>query len=475
MNQQHAAHGFRALPAIAVLALGVALSAWGMRADAQTATTTGTSSAPSCTLSVSPTSISAGESASLSWTSQGVTTGSLDQGLGTVASASGGSMTVSPQVSTTYTGTFAGTSGTVSCSATLTVSGTGSMMATSSTSTVSATSSMTGSSTVITAPNYYYGATSTAGGTYYGTPSTGIGSMGTTAQGTGTTGTGTTGTGTATGMGTGTVGMTPLAALTAYPAAGTTPAPMVVDIDSSGTALVRGVVMSSSANMVTLQSWGGLWIIRSTGTATVIPAGATVGDLSQIRVGDFIGVDGTLATDQLYTIDANLVRDWTTNPYVATSAAAESTGGTTGAATGTDEMSSGTSSAGTTASSALYTGVASSIGTDSFTLTADDGTAYTVATDADTLIWDQTGNTIPFSSIQSGDSIRLNGTLDSAGTIKATVVRDTSVGGAGAGASSGAGGSSATSTGTGTGTGTSGGSGTGGTDTTTSSGGLPFF
>ena len=267
MTQQLAAQKHRILPALMVVAAGLALSAWGMRADAQTATTTGMSgTAPTCALSVSPTTISSGQSASLSWVSQSVTIGSIDQGIGSVASASGGSMTVTPQVSTTYTGTFAGTSE------------------------------------------------------------------------------------------------------------------------------------------------------ASTGSGT----------------------------------------------------------------------------------SALYTGVASGIGTDSFTLTADDGTSYTVTTSATTQIRDQAGNTIPFSSIQSGDSIRLDGMLCSTGSIAATVVRDTSIGGTGSGGSSpgaatgtgttsgteipgassgatdgsGTGGSGTGAGGTGTGTG---GTGTSSTGSGTSSGSFPFF
>jgi hypothetical protein len=46
-------------------------------------------------------------------------------------------------------------------------------------------------------------------------------------------------------------------------------------------------------------------------------------------------VDGTLGTDQIYTIDAGLVRDWTTNPYVAPSSGASTSSGSSGSSTGT--------------------------------------------------------------------------------------------------------------------------------------------
>lgn len=76
--------------------------------------------APSCTLTLTPTSITSGGSATLSWSGVGVTGGTIDQGVGTTSAS--GSVSVSPNSNTTYTGTFTkSTGGTVSCSATLAV------------------------------------------------------------------------------------------------------------------------------------------------------------------------------------------------------------------------------------------------------------------------------------------------------------------------------------------------------------------
>jgi peptidoglycan/xylan/chitin deacetylase (PgdA/CDA1 family) len=70
--------------------------------------------APTCTLTASPTSIQAGQSSTLAWTSQNASTTSIT-GLGSVAVS--GSASVSPTATTTYTGTFAGAGGTTTCAA----------------------------------------------------------------------------------------------------------------------------------------------------------------------------------------------------------------------------------------------------------------------------------------------------------------------------------------------------------------------
>ena len=82
-----------------------------------------TDETPFCTLSVSPTGIKNGESATLSWTSGHIASASIDQGIGAIALPSG-STSVSPTATTTYTGTFVATNGTtLTCAATLGVTG----------------------------------------------------------------------------------------------------------------------------------------------------------------------------------------------------------------------------------------------------------------------------------------------------------------------------------------------------------------
>lgn len=108
---------------------------------------------------------------------------------------------------------------------------------------------------------------------------------------------------------------------TAVPTAGQYPAPMVVDIDNAGNALVRGVVQSAGADSITLTSWGGTWTVQMAEGGSVVPAGTGgTGDLSSIPVGDFVGVDGTVTADQTMTVNATFVRDWTTDPYTGPAA-----------------------------------------------------------------------------------------------------------------------------------------------------------
>lgn len=76
--------------------------------------------APTCTLTVNPTTISQGGTSTLSWTTQNATQLSIDNGIGLV-SVGGGNQSVSPSSSTIYGGTATGAGGTGNCSVTLTV------------------------------------------------------------------------------------------------------------------------------------------------------------------------------------------------------------------------------------------------------------------------------------------------------------------------------------------------------------------
>jgi hypothetical protein len=75
--------------------------------------------APTATFSVSPTSISTGQSATLTWNSTNATTVAINQGLGTVATS--GTRSVSPTATTTYTLTATNSAGSVNPTATVTV------------------------------------------------------------------------------------------------------------------------------------------------------------------------------------------------------------------------------------------------------------------------------------------------------------------------------------------------------------------
>lgn len=71
---------------------------------------------PTCTMTISPSTIFAGSSATIAWsTSAGATSFSIDNGVGSVTPVSAGSVTVHPSVSSTYTGTVSGPGGTSAC------------------------------------------------------------------------------------------------------------------------------------------------------------------------------------------------------------------------------------------------------------------------------------------------------------------------------------------------------------------------
>ena len=77
--------------------------------------------APTCALSANPSSITTGDSSTLSWTSTNATSVSIDQGVGNVTPVAAGSVSVSPLSTTTYTLTATGSGGTVVCDTTVTV------------------------------------------------------------------------------------------------------------------------------------------------------------------------------------------------------------------------------------------------------------------------------------------------------------------------------------------------------------------
>jgi YD repeat-containing protein len=77
--------------------------------------------APTGSFSANPTTITAGASSSLSWTSANATSASIDNGVGAVTPVAGGSVNVSPTATTVYTLTLIGPGGSTTRQATVTV------------------------------------------------------------------------------------------------------------------------------------------------------------------------------------------------------------------------------------------------------------------------------------------------------------------------------------------------------------------
>jgi GH25 family lysozyme M1 (1,4-beta-N-acetylmuramidase) len=76
---------------------------------------------PTCTLTPNPPSIPQGQSATLFWTSQNATSGSINPDIGSVSTVASGSQSVTPTQTTAYRGTFNGLGGTGTCLTVITV------------------------------------------------------------------------------------------------------------------------------------------------------------------------------------------------------------------------------------------------------------------------------------------------------------------------------------------------------------------
>lgn len=194
-----------------------------------------------------------------------------------------------------------------------------------------------------------------------------------------------------------------------------TPAPEVVQVNADGSALIRGTVASTGAGSITINSWGGAWTIRtSNGNANVVPAGSGgASDMSALSVGDFVGAEGTVATDQPWTMDATVVRDWTTNPIVSVNTAP-----------------SGPLPPLTTPPliknpSMTVSGVVSNANNGTFTLTNANGNAYTVSTGSNAFMLNSNGDSLNSGDIQNGDAVTVTG-VNTGGSVAAVTLSDMS-------------------------------------------------
>lgn len=77
--------------------------------------------APSCTLEADPRNLTTGGTTELTWTSTNATSGSIDNGIGSISSVDNGDIDATPADTVTYTATFTGPGGTTTCSEEVTV------------------------------------------------------------------------------------------------------------------------------------------------------------------------------------------------------------------------------------------------------------------------------------------------------------------------------------------------------------------
>ncbi len=187
----------------------------------------------------------------------------------------------------------------------------------------------------------------------------------------------------------------------------TTNEPQVLNVGQNGNVLLRGKIASIANGTMTVQGWGGTWTVNIPASASVFPAAAASNYATAFQTGDFVGVQGTIDTSANWTVNATLVRDWTyrtalTSQEKANAQAAQ------GIRNGYPRD---------------YVGTASNVSASSLTLTASNGTAYTVNPGANAEIVSRGWATLPFASIQNGDNVRVYG-VNASGTITASIIRD---------------------------------------------------
>ena len=86
------------------------------------------------------------------------------------------------------------------------------------------------------------------------------------------------------------------------------PMPLVVEIGPAGNALIRGTVTNVGTDSLTVKSWGGAWTVKIDSNTKFLPKGLT---LDQIKVDDFVGLNGKVNSEESLTVHATLIRDWT--------------------------------------------------------------------------------------------------------------------------------------------------------------------
>ena len=176
---------------------------------------------------------------------------------------------------------------------------------------------------------------------------------------------------------------------------------MILQIGPAGKVTMRGIVdlvtVTTPGNSIAVKTWGGVWKVNISSNTQVLPTS----DLTQIKVGDFVGVHGDVNKTTAFTIDADTVKDW--NIKNRENALKDSF---------VPKNVQGTVSNVNTS-------------TNSFTLTID-GTPYTVNVVAGAKIVNKNYGTISLSNISNGDTVRVWATV-SGTTLTAYLVRDVSV------------------------------------------------
>ncbi len=186
--------------------------------------------------------------------------------------------------------------------------------------------------------------------------------------------------------------------------------PMVLQVGPAGKVLIRGNVVSIASGSIVLKSWGGDWTVNTPSGSEILPS-AAAGDLTKFQAGDYVGVQGTISTNAPWTINASIVRDWTMRQVTATQQR---------------QNQQSVKQLMTSETPKVYVGTASNVAASSLTLTATNGTSYSVNIATDAKILNRNWLSASVSSIANGDTVRVFGT-NANGTITASVVRDITI------------------------------------------------
>ncbi len=181
----------------------------------------------------------------------------------------------------------------------------------------------------------------------------------------------------------------------------------VLQIGPKGETLLRGTIDSVASGVLTVKSWGGVWTINVPSSSEVLPVAAGK-DLTQFKVGDFVGISGIASQSAGWTIDAKVVRDWNYRQEV------------------NQERKQNLNEAHQTIKNGTprnFVGTAGDVSTSSLTLTESNGTAYTINVASNAEIVNRNWVKIQLSGINSGDTVRVWG-VNASGTVSAQIVRD---------------------------------------------------
>lgn len=83
---------------------------------------------------------------------------------------------------------------------------------------------------------------------------------------------------------------------------------MILQVGPKGEVLLRGVLVSATAGVITVKSWGGVWTVNIPTGAEVLPV-IVNNDVTKFVVGDYVGVQGYMSTSESWTINAKVVRN----------------------------------------------------------------------------------------------------------------------------------------------------------------------